>query len=141
MKHLYRLIVTSATYRQASKVTPSVLERDPENRLFARAPRFRLSSLLIRDQALSVSGLLVPALGGKPVYPYQPKDIWDSLAITKERDFTYPQSSGDGLYRRSLYTFWRRTVAPGRTSSTPRRATHARCAPPSPALRCTRSPP
>jgi hypothetical protein len=112
MKHLYRLIVNSATYRQASVVTPSVLERDPENRLFARAPRFRLSSLLIRDQALMASGLLVPALGGKPVYPYQPKDIWDSLAITKERDFTYPQSSGDGLYRRSLYTFWRRTVAP-----------------------------
>jgi hypothetical protein len=112
MKRIYRLMVTSATYRQASRVTPSLLERDPENRLFARAPRFRLSSLMIRDQALSVSGLLVPALGGKPVYPYQPKDIWDSLAITKERDFTYPQSSGDGLYRRSLYTFWRRTVAP-----------------------------
>ncbi len=112
MKRVYRLIATSATYRQASKVEPAVLERDPENRLFARAPRFRLSSLLIRDQALCVSGLLVPALGGKPVYPYQPKDIWDSLAITKERDFTYPQSSGDGLYRRSLYTFWRRTVAP-----------------------------
>jgi hypothetical protein len=112
VKRLYRLIVTSATYRQASMVTPSALERDPENRLFARAPRFRLSSLLIRDQALAASSLLVPAIGGKPVYPYQPKDIWDSLAITKERDFTYPQSSGDGLYRRSLYTFWRRTVAP-----------------------------
>ena len=112
VKHVQRLIVTSATYRQLSRVTPSLLERDPENRLFARAPRFRLPSLLIRDQALAASGLLVRTIGGKPVYPYQPKDIWDSLAITKERDFTYPQSTGQDLYRRSLYTFWRRTVAP-----------------------------
>jgi len=88
------------------------LERDPENRLFARAPRFRLPSFFIRDQALAASGLLVRSIGGRPVYPYQPKDIWDSLAITKERDFTYPQSTGQDLYRRSLYTFWRRTVAP-----------------------------
>ncbi len=112
VKRLQRLIVTSATYRQSSRVTPVLLERDPENRLFARAPRFRLPSMLIRDQALAASGLLVPAIGGRPVYPYQPKDIWDGLAITNERDFTYPQSSGDGLYRRSLYSFWRRTVAP-----------------------------
>jgi cytochrome c553 len=112
VKRLQRLIVTSATYRQGSRVTPALLERDPENRLFARAPRFRLPSMLIRDQALAASGLLVPTIGGRPVYPYQPKDIWDSLAITKERDFTYPQSTGPDLYRRSLYTFWRRTVAP-----------------------------
>ena len=112
VKKLHRLIVTSATYRQASRVTPSLLEHDPENRLFARAPRFRLPAMLIRDQALAASGLLVRTIGGRPVYPYQPKDIWDSLAITKERDFTYPQSTGDDLYRRSIYTFWRRTVAP-----------------------------
>jgi mono/diheme cytochrome c family protein len=112
LKRVQRLIVTSTTYRQVSRVTPSLLEHDPENRLFARAPRFRLPSFFIRDQALAASGLLVPTLGGKPVYPYQPKDIWDSLAITKERDFTYPQSTGPDLYRRSLYTFWRRTVAP-----------------------------
>jgi hypothetical protein len=112
MKHMQRLMVTSATYRQVSRVTPSLLEHDPENRLFARAPRFRLPAFIIRDQALAVSGLLVRNIGGKPVYPYQPKDIWDSLAITKERDFTYPLSTGDDLYRRSLYTFWRRTVAP-----------------------------
>ena len=111
-KHLHRLIVTSATYRQSSRVTPELLDRDPENRLFARGARFRLPAMTIRDQALAVSGLLVDQLGGKPVYPYQPKDIWDSLAITKERDFTYPQSTGPDLYRRSLYTFWRRTVAP-----------------------------
>ena len=112
VKRVHKLIVTSATYRQVSRVTPSLLEHDPENRLFAHAPRIRLPSMLIRDQALAASGLLVRTLGGKPVYPYQPKDIWDSLAITKERDFTYPQSTGEGLYRRSLYTFWRRTVAP-----------------------------
>jgi mono/diheme cytochrome c family protein len=112
MKRLVRLVVTSATYRQSSRVTADLLERDPENRLFARASRFRLPAMLIRDQALAASGLLVPAIGGKPVYPYQPADIWDALAITKERDFTYPQSSGPDLYRRSLYTFWRRTVAP-----------------------------
>jgi hypothetical protein len=112
VKHLQRLIVTSATYRQSSALTSELRERDPENRLLARGARFRLPAMLIRDQALAASGLLVDQLGGKPVYPYQPKDIWDSLAITKERDFTYPQSTGPDLYRRSLYTFWRRTVAP-----------------------------
>ncbi len=111
-KALHRLIVTSATYRQSSKSSASLNERDPENRLFARGARFRLPAMLIRDQALAVSGLLVNKLGGKPVYPYQPADIWGALAITKERDFTYPQSHGADLYRRSLYTFWRRTVAP-----------------------------
>jgi hypothetical protein len=68
--------------------------------------------MILRDVALATSGLLCDRLGGQPVYPYQPQGIWDALAITKERDFTYPQSRGDDLYRRSLYTFWRRTVAP-----------------------------
>ena len=113
MKKFNRLIVTSATYRQSSRITPELRERDPENRLLARGARFRLPSLFLRDVALSASGLLDPRFGGKPVYPYQTKDIWDGLSITKERDFTYPQSKGADLYRRSLYTFWRRTVAPG----------------------------
>ncbi len=112
VKKLIRLLVTSATYRQSSKVTPALRLRDPENKLLARSARFRLSSLSLRDVALASSGLLDPRLGGKPVYPYQPKGIWDGLAITKERDFTYPQSQGADLFRRSLYTFWRRTVAP-----------------------------
>jgi hypothetical protein len=112
MKGLVRLIVTSATYRQSSKVTPLLLKRDPENKLLARAARFRLPSMILRDVALASSGLMNGAIGGKPVYPYQPQGIWDGLAITKERDFTYPQSKGADLYRRSLYTFWRRTVAP-----------------------------
>ena len=112
VKRLQRLIVSSATYRQSSKVSPAMRLRDPENRLLARAARFRLPAMFLRDSALAASGLLNPKIGGRPVYPYQPKGIWDGLAITNERDFTYPQSKGDDLYRRSLYTFWRRTVAP-----------------------------
>ena len=112
MKHLHRLIVTSATYRQGSRVTPDLLQRDPENRLLARASRFRMPSTVLRDVALAASGLLDGRVGGRPVYPYQPDGIWEPLAITKERDFTYPRSQGADLYRRSLYTFWRRTVGP-----------------------------
>jgi hypothetical protein len=112
MKKLVRLIVTSATYRQSSKCSPLLRQKDPENRLLARGARYRMSSLVLRDVALAASGLLDPRVGGKPVYPYQPKGIWDGLAITHERDFTYPESKGADLYRRSLYTFWRRTVAP-----------------------------
>jgi hypothetical protein len=112
VKHIHRLIVTSATYRQDSRVTPDMLRRDPENRLLARASRFRMPSMVLRDVALAASGLLDRRVGGKPVYPYQPEGIWEPLAITKERDFTYPASHGADLYRRSLYTFWRRTVSP-----------------------------
>ena len=111
-KALQRLIVTSKTYRQSSRVTKEHLQKDPENKLLARAPRLRLPSLILRDVALSASGLLTPKVGGAPVYPYLPDSPWESLAITKERDFTYPQSKGADLYRRSLYTFWRRTIAP-----------------------------
>ncbi|WP_394796429.1 DUF1549 and DUF1553 domain-containing protein [Armatimonas sp.] len=113
VKRLVKQVLTSQTYKQSSKVTPELRRRDPENRLLARGARFRLPSLILRDVALATSGLLNDKMGGKPVYPYQPKGIWDSLSITKERDFTYPQSTGSDLYRRSLYTFWRRTVGPG----------------------------
>lgn len=112
VKGLIRSIVTSATYRQSSRVTPELLERDAENRLFARASKFRMPSMVLRDWALASSGLLVDEIQGPPVYPYQPDQVWEALSITKERDFTYPTSSGDDLYRRSLYTFWRRTVSP-----------------------------
>jgi hypothetical protein len=111
-KAMHRLIVTSNTYRQSSKITPTLAAQDPENRLYARASRFRMPSLILRDWALASAQLLHPSIGGPPVYPYQPDGIWESLAITKERDFTYPASTGTDLYRRSLYTFWRRTVAP-----------------------------
>ncbi len=112
VKQMHRLIVTSAAYRQSSRVTPELSLRDPENRLMARASRFRMPAMILRDWALASAGLLDDRIGGPPVYPYQPDGIWESLAITKERDFTYPASSGSDLYRRSLYTFWRRTVGP-----------------------------
>ena len=112
MKAIIKLIVTSETYKQSSKVSPEALRTDPENRLYARSPRTRLPAMMLRDLALASSGLLDNRVGGKPVYPYQPEGIWDSLAITKERDFTYPASHGKDLYRRSIYTFWRRTVGP-----------------------------
>jgi hypothetical protein len=107
VKALHRLIVTSATYRQASRVTPALLAKDPENRLLARGPRFRLSAEVIRDQALAVSGLLAERVGGPSVKPYQPPGLWKELA-----DVDYKPDKGEGLYRRSLYTYWKRTVAP-----------------------------
>lgn len=112
MKALNRLIMTSAAYKQSARVTPESLSIDPENKYLTRFPRGRLPAMVLRDIALQTSGLLDDRIGGKPVYPYQPEGIWETLAITKERDFTYPASSGRDLYRRSLYTFWRRTVGP-----------------------------
>ena len=123
MKSLQRVIVTSATYRQSSRVTAEHRSRDLENRWLGRASRFRMPSLILRDWALASSGLLDPRLGGVPVYPYQPEAIWEALAITKERDFTYPASAGSDLYRRSLYTFWRRTVGPANMFDTSNRQT------------------
>jgi hypothetical protein len=120
-KAMHRLIVTSSTYRQSSRITPTLAAQDPENRLYARASRFRMPSLILRDWALASAQLLHPTIGGPPVYPYQPDGIWESLAITKERDFTYPSSTGSDLYRRSLYTFWRRTVAPANLFDTSNR--------------------
>ena len=109
VKELIRLIVTSHTYRQSSIVTPQTLERDPKNRLLARGPRMRLPSWMLRDQALFVSGLLVENVGGPPVKGYQPPGIWEDATFGQIR---YEQDHGEALYRRSLYTFWRRIVAP-----------------------------
>jgi hypothetical protein len=122
-KKMHRLLVTSATYRQSSKVTAEHVAKDPENRLHARAARFRMPSMVLRDVALAASGLVDLRIGGQPVYPYQPDEIWEALAITKERDFTYPASHGPDLYRRSLYTFWRRTVSPANMFDTANRQT------------------
>jgi hypothetical protein len=107
VKAMQKLIVMSATYRQQSKVTPELVARDPENRLLARGARLRLSADMIRDQALFVSGLLVEKLGGPSVKPYQPAGLWEEIADQK-----YVPDTGEGLYRRSLYTFWKRTAAP-----------------------------
>jgi hypothetical protein len=108
VKAILKTMVTSATYRQSSKVTPALLEKDPENRLLARGPRYRLPAQVIRDQALAISGLLVDKVGGPPVKPYQPPGLWEELSFGD----TYKPDEGEGLYRRSLYTFWKRTVAP-----------------------------
>ena len=107
VKYLHRMIVNAATYRLASAVTREQTERDPENRLLARGPRFRFSAHMIRDQALAVSGLLQERIGGPSVKPYAPAGIWKSISNNK-----YVQDHGPSLYRRSLYTYWRRTVPP-----------------------------
>ena len=113
IRAMQRLIVTSATYRQSSKVTPALLEKDPENRLLARGPRFRLPAEMIRDTALAVSGLLNDEIGGPSVLPYQPKGLWEEMAFGEGFSAqTYEQSHGKDLYRRGMYTFWKRTVPP-----------------------------
>lgn len=109
VKRIHRMLVTSEAYLQSSRIRKDLTDVDPENRLIARGARFRLPSLLIRDAALSVSGLLNGSVGGKPVYPYQPVGLWKEFSLER---FSYKPSTGDDLYRRSLYTFWRRTVAP-----------------------------
>jgi mono/diheme cytochrome c family protein len=108
LKRLHRIIVTSATFRQSSKVTPEMVARDPENRLLARAPRLRLPAEMVRDQALSASGLLVEQLGGPSVRPAQPPGLWSELTGGDD----YRPGDGAELVRRSLYTFWKRTIPP-----------------------------
>jgi hypothetical protein len=107
MKQLLRLIVTSATYRQSSVLTPALREKDPRNRLLARYPRRRLDAETVRDQALALSGLLSSKIGGPSVYPPQPDGLWRA-AFNGQR--TWATSTGEDRYRRGLYTFWRRTV-------------------------------
>ncbi len=107
VKHLVRLIVTSATYRQSSDTTPDPVARDPENLLLARGPRLRLSAEMLRDGALAASGLLVNTIGGPPVKPYQPAGLWEEKSGTP-----YQRDVGPGSHRRSLYTFWKRTSPP-----------------------------
>lgn len=109
VKHLIKLMVTSATYRQQSALTPKLLERDPKNRLLARGPRFRLPAEIIRDQALAASGLLVDQLGGPSVKPYHPPGLYEQ--VTAGRGYNvYVPGKGDDLHRRSLYTYWKRSV-------------------------------
>ena len=107
VKHLLKTVMLSATYRQSSKTSAELHERDPENRLLGRGPRFRLAAATIRDQALSASGLLHERLGGPSVKPYQPPGLWEEVSGE-----SYEPGTGTELYRRSLYTYWKRTVAP-----------------------------
>ena len=110
IKALQKLIVMSQTYRHESKVTSALVDRDPENRLLARGPRYRLNAETIRDNALAISGLLRNRVGGPSVKPYQPAGLWED--VTVERKGKYVADVGDGLYRRSMYTFWKRTCPP-----------------------------
>jgi hypothetical protein len=107
VKAILKTIVTSHTYRQSSRVLPNQSRIDPENRLYARAPRMRLPGNVLRDQALYVSGLLVEKVGGPSVFPYQPEKLWEEASNAK-----YKMGKGEDLYRRSLYTYWKRTLAP-----------------------------
>lgn len=133
VKALMKEMVLSSTYRQDSSASPELLARDPENRLLARGPRFRLPAELIRDEALEISGLLKNRLGGPSVFPYQPEGLYKGIVVAADYPGTkYVESKGDDLYRRSLYTFWKRTVpnpamtvfdAPDREFCVVRRAT------------------
>lgn len=107
---MLKLLVLSDTYRQSANLTPELLKRDPANKLLARGPRHRLSAEMVRDAALANSGLLVNTVGGPSVKPYQPDGLWEDVSV--ERRDKYKPDYGDGLYRRSLYTFWKRTCPP-----------------------------
>ncbi len=109
-KRLLRTMVTSATYRQSSWASAALIDRDPRNRLLARGPRYRMPAEMLRDNALAVSGLLVERIGGASVKPYQPPGLWEDVSV--ERRAKYVPASGDGLYRRGLYSFWKRTCPP-----------------------------
>lgn len=112
VKKLFRLLLTSATYRQAAVVTPDKLAADPQNRLLSRGPRFRMDAEMVRDYALAASGLLSAKIGGPSVKPYQPEGVWEAVAMIESNTHDYVRDSGENLYRRSLYTFWKRSAPP-----------------------------
>jgi len=112
VKKFFKLMVTSATYRQSAVTTPDKIARDPQNRLLAHGPRFRMDAEMVRDTALAASGLLVPKIGGPSVKPYQPSGVWEAVAMPESNTKSYTNSIGEGLYRRSLYTFWKRAAPP-----------------------------
>jgi hypothetical protein len=112
IKNLFRLMVTSATYRQSASVLQEKLALDPTNKFLARGPRFRMDAEMIRDHALAASGLLVSKIGGPSVKPYQPSGVWEAVAMPESNTRYYVQDSGEGLYRRSLYTFLKRAAPP-----------------------------
>jgi hypothetical protein len=124
VKNLLRLMVTSATYRQSS--VQSKDQKDPENRLLARGPRFRMDAEMVRDVALSASGLLVSRVGGPPAKPYQPSGVWEATSMKESNTKNYVQDKGDNLYRRSVYTLWKRSAPPAslETFDAPTRETY-----------------
>jgi hypothetical protein len=112
IKRFYRQILTSAVYRQMALATPQKLAKDPENRLLSRGPRYRMDAEMLRDYAVAASGLLAPQVGGPSVKSYQPDGIWESVAMLGSNTRFYKQDSGSGLYRRSLYSLWKRAAPP-----------------------------
>ena len=112
IKQFFRTLVTSSTYRQSAQATAKKLEKDPENRLFSRGSLFRMDGEMIRDYALAASGLLVRKIGGPSVKPYQPEGVWERVAMRQSNTRIYKQDPGSKLYRRSLYTFWKRAAPP-----------------------------
>ena len=112
MKGFFRLLVTSAAYRQSAAATPERIEKDPANRYLARGPRFRMDAEMVRDYALAASGLLVGKVGGPSVRPYQPEGVWEAVAMPGSDTRNYKQDTGEGLYRRSMYTFLKRAAPP-----------------------------
>jgi len=110
MQHMLRLMLTSATYQQTSGITPALLTADPENRLLARGPRFRLNAEFVRDQALAAAGLLSEKIGGKSVKPYHPPGLYEMVTAGGSSTNTWVEDKGEDLHRRSLYTYWKRTV-------------------------------
>lgn len=109
MKKLFTLLVTSATYRQAAAFTPEKIERDPQNRLLSRGPRFRMDAEMVRDYALASTGTLSLKMGGPGTKPYQPTNVWEVVGLQTER---YTQDQGENLYRRTVYDFWKRMAPP-----------------------------
>lgn len=112
VKKLFKLMVTSATYRQAAVVTPDKKLKDPSNKLLSRGPRFRMDAEMVRDYALAASGLLVKKIGGPSVKPYQPNGVWEAVAMIGSDTRDYKRDMGEALYRRSMYTFWKRSAPP-----------------------------
>lgn len=131
VQHMLRLMVGSYTYQQSSRLTPELWQRDPSNVFLARGPRFRLDAEVVRDAALYASGLLVEQIGGRSVKPYQPEGVWEAVGFVGSNTSIFKRDTGSALYRRSLYTFWKRTApppglaafdAPSRETCTVRRA-------------------
>jgi len=112
MKHMYQLLLTSHAYRQSNQVTPAALAADQGNRLLSRGPRFRMDAEVLRDTALQASGLLAAKVGGPPVKSYQPEGLWEAVSMPESNTLHYKQDSGEALYRRSLYSFWKRFAPP-----------------------------
>jgi hypothetical protein len=112
IKKFFKLMVTSSAYRQSASATKEKLQKDPDNRLLSRGPRFRMDGEMVRDYALAASDLLVPVIGGPSVKPYQPEGIWQAVAMPESNTRLYHRDSGYRLYRRSLYTFWKRSAPP-----------------------------